>query len=69
MRKIKDVLRLRLSGGLSIRQIRASTKISVGAIQKLLVRANELELTWPLPPELDEAALARLRALTRQSPR
>ncbi|NCO19050.1 MAG: IS21 family transposase [Gammaproteobacteria bacterium] len=60
MRKIKDVLRLRLSGGLSIRQIRASTKISVGAIQKLLVRANELELTWPLPPELDEAALARL---------
>ena len=60
MRKIKDVLRLRLSGGLSIRQIRASTKISVGAIQKLLARADELGLTWPLPPELDEAALARL---------
>ena len=60
MRKIKDVLRLRLSGGLSIRQIRSSTKISVGAIQKLLVLAKELELLWPLPPELDEAALARL---------
>ena len=60
MRKIKDVLRLRLSGGLSIRQIRASTKISVGAIQKLLARADEPGLTWPLPPELDEAALARL---------
>jgi transposase len=60
MRKIKDVLRLRLSGGLSIRQIRASTKISIGAIQKLLARADELGLTWPLPPELDGAALARL---------
>ena len=60
MRKIKDVLRLRLSGGLSIRQIRASTKISVGAIQKLLARADELGLTWPLAPALDEAALARL---------
>jgi len=60
MRKIKDVLRLRLSGGLSIRQIRASTKISVAAIQKLLARADELGLTWPLAPKLDEAALARL---------
>ena len=36
MRKIKDVLRLRLSGGLSIRQIRASTKISVGAIHGVM---------------------------------
>jgi len=60
MRKIHDVLRLRLSAGLSIRQIRASTKVSVGAIQKLLARADELGLSWPLPAELDEAALARL---------
>jgi hypothetical protein len=36
MRKIRDVLRLRLSAGLSVRQISVSTKVSVGLIQKLL---------------------------------
>jgi len=60
MRKIRDILRLRLHAGLSIRQIRHSTKLSVGAIQKLLVRAEELELSWPLPEELDDARLAQL---------
>lgn len=32
MHKIRDVLRLRLAAGLSIRQLKNSTKISVGAI-------------------------------------
>jgi hypothetical protein len=59
MRKIRDVLRLRLAVRLSIRQIKASTKVSVGAIQQLLVKADELELSWPLPPELDDNQLAR----------
>ena len=60
MRKIRDVLRLRLEAQLSIRQINASTKVSVGAIQKLLTKANELSLSWPLPKELDDIELARL---------
>jgi len=60
MRKIRDVLRLRLCAGLSIRQIKASTKLSVGAIQKLLSKAETLGLAWPLPPELDDKQLARL---------
>ncbi|MDH3376893.1 MAG: IS21 family transposase [Gammaproteobacteria bacterium] len=60
MRKIRDVLRLRHSAGLSIRQIRASTKLSVGAIQKLRARADALEISWPLPPELSDDKLARL---------
>jgi transposase len=54
MRKIRDILRLRHAAGLSIRQIRASTKVSVGAIQKLLAKAEEEGLGWPLPPELDD---------------
>ncbi len=33
MRKLRDVLRLRLEAGLSYRQINASTKVSVGLIQ------------------------------------
>ncbi len=60
MRKIRDILRLRLSAGLSIRAINASTKVSVGAIQKLLTQAKALELDWPLPAELDDSQLARL---------
>ena len=60
MRKIREILRLRLAGGLSIRQIKASTKLSVGAIQKLLVRADDLALSWPLPEDLDDQRLAQL---------
>jgi hypothetical protein len=60
MRKIRDILRLRLSAGLSIRAINASTKVSIGAIQKLLTQAKALELDWPLPAELDDSPLARL---------
>ena len=60
MRKIREILRLRLAADLSIRQIKASTKVSVGAIQKLLSRADTLGLTWPLPPEMDDNQLARL---------
>jgi len=60
MRKIRETLRLRLEAGLSYRQISASTKTSVGAIQKLLSRAQELGLTWPLPVELDDTRLANL---------
>jgi len=60
MRKIREILRLRHTAGLSIRQIKASTKLSVGAIQKLLSTADALGLGWPLPPELDDSRLARL---------
>ena len=60
MRKIREILRLRYAAGLSIRQIKASTKVSVGAIQKLLTKADALGLGWPLPPELDDTRLARL---------
>jgi len=60
MRKIRDVLRLRLSAELSIREISRSTKISVGSIQKLLTQAKALELSWPLSDELDDNQLARL---------
>lgn len=60
MRKIRDILRLRYAAGLSIRQIKESTKASIGAIQKLLAKAVELGLSWPLPDELDDNQLAQL---------
>lgn len=58
MRQIREVLRLHFDARLSIRKISASTKISVGAIQKLLKKAQELEIPWPLPDKLDDATLA-----------
>lgn len=60
MRKIRDILRLRFAADLSIRQIKKSTRVSIGAIQKLLIKANELDLSWPLPDELDDSQLAQL---------
>ena len=72
MRKIREILRLRHTAELSIRQIRASTKVSVGAIQKLLAKADAQGLSWPLPPELDDQKLAQLfypNADTRSSRR
>jgi transposase len=44
---------------LSIRDINRSNKVSVGAIQKLLARANELGLTWPLPSDIGDNGLAQ----------
>ena len=58
MRKIREVLRLRFSAELSIRQISAGTKISVGSIQNILKLAEQQGLSWPLPDELDDQALA-----------
>jgi len=60
MRNIREILRLRLGAGLKYRQISHSTKVSLGSIQALLKRAQELDLSWPLPDALDDAALARL---------
>ena len=72
MRKIREVLRLRLEAGLSFRQISASTKVSVGAAQKLVSQAADLGLNWPLPAAMDDSQLARLfypTADTRRSTR
>ena len=60
MRKLRDILRMSLSGDCSIREISRSTKVSVGSIQKLLTKAQALELTWPLQEDLDDGQLAQL---------
>lgn len=60
MRKIREILRLRREAGLSFRQISAGTKVSLGAIQKLLSKADALGVDWPLPPDMDDVRLARL---------
>lgn len=60
MRKIKEVLRLRLAKGLSHRAVATSCGIGVTTAREYVVRAQAAGLSWPLPAEMDDAALDRL---------
>jgi transposase len=61
MRKIRDVLRLSLGGGLSRRQVGAAVGLPYSTVADYLARARVGGVSWPLPAELDDAALeARL---------
>lgn len=57
MRKIREVLRLRLQCGLSKREIAASCQIGLGTVYEYVRRARDAGLTWPLPEGLDDAEL------------
>ncbi|MGH2712730.1 MAG: IS21 family transposase [Thermoleophilaceae bacterium] len=61
MRKIKEVLRLRLGEGLSLREVSAATALPYTTLHGHLARAAKAGISWPLPEGLDDAALeARL---------
>ena len=57
MRKIRDVLRLTIGEGLSLRQVGASFHIPVTTAGDYVRRARNAGLTWPLPDDLDDDAL------------
>ena len=59
MRKIRDVLRLHLKGGLSQRQIAAALGISKGVVAKYISLATQLGLSWDDISQLSETALER----------
>lgn len=65
MRKIREVLRLKHVANLSQRQIVRSLKLSTGVVAKYLTAAERAGLSWPLPDEMNDDALAR--ALWQQS--
>jgi transposase len=56
MRHITEVLRLNAQG-LSYRQIAQSVGISASTVQSYLERAQRAGLSWPLPVDLDDAAI------------
>ena len=60
MRQLRELLRLRLHANLSLRQIKASLRLSLGVIQKVTHRAQTLGLDWPAIDALDEQQLAHL---------
>jgi len=57
MRKIRDVLRLSIGEGLSLRQIGASLHIPVTTAGDYVRRAKNAGLSWPLPDDLDDDSL------------
>src|SRR5438552_901895 len=61
MRKVREVLRLRLGHGLSQRVVAQSLGLSQGSISGYLSRARRAGLSWPLPEALDDDE--RLEAL------
>jgi transposase len=63
MRRIREVLRLKYESGLPHRAIAEACGVGVGTVSEYLARVTGAGLGWPLPAELDEAALeARLFA-------
>lgn len=60
MRKIREALRLHLGLGLSLRQTAESLSVAYSTIAGLMHRARAAQLSWPLPDDLDDAALERL---------
>ncbi len=61
MRTTREILRLRLGLALPIRQVARSCHVAPSTVHDCLARAAEAGLAWPLPAELDDAALeARL---------
>src|SRR6266536_5912714 len=67
MHLVKEVLRL-TAAGLSQRQIAGSLHLSNGVVAKYQAAAQRAGLSWPLPEEFDEAALAnRLWAKTNDN--
>ena len=61
MRKIREVLKLRHEQGLSHQAVARACGVGLGTVNRYLRRAAECGLGWPLPADLDDAALeARL---------
>ena len=60
MRQLRELLRLRLQAELSMRQIKASLRISLGAVQKVISQAEAQGLSWAAIEQLDDQQLARL---------
>lgn len=60
MRQIREVLRLKMEEKASHQLIARVTRLSKGAVSNYVKKAAEAGLGWPIPEEMDDAALERL---------
>jgi hypothetical protein len=68
MRKIREVLRLSLGQGLSLRQVAASAQVPYTTVADYVRRPRSAGLSWPLPDGLDDDALDAALFAKRQEP-
>ena len=57
MRKAREILRLRWAEKRTLREIGLACGIGTTTVHDVLARAKEARLAWPLPEDLDDAAL------------
>ena len=60
MRKVREVLRLKHACGASVRTIARSVGVGHTTVAEYLRRTAVIGITWPVPAEIDDAALERL---------
>jgi len=59
MRKVREVLRLKHTLGMSLRQISEATGVGKTVIGEYVRRARVIGITWPVPEAIDDAELER----------
>ena len=60
MRKIRETLRLKHACDLTEREIAGSVRAAPSTVHDYLARAGAAGLRWPVPEDLDDAALEAL---------
>ena len=60
MRRLKEILRLKLDCGLKHRQIQRAVGVSIGAVSKYCRLAEQARLSWPMLERLDDTEIERL---------
>ena len=60
MRNAREVLRLRIGSGLSVRDVASSCGVSISTVSEYEKRIREAGLGWPLPDDMDDDSLERL---------
>lgn len=68
MHTTREILRLRHQLGLSARQVARALSLSHSTVLLYLKRAEEAGVSWPIPEELDDDALARRLGVAPNDP-
>ena len=58
MRQVREVLRLKFVGGVPTREIARRIGVAASTVRTTIKRFQAAGLSWPLPDELTDAALA-----------
>ena len=66
---MKEVIRLHFESKLGINAIARMTKYSNAAVSKLIARAKELGISWPLPKELQDESKLKSKFRKKKGPK